>query len=545
MTSQKYEAARGPKALFQNLTQAEIEASLDSGRDWVSPVMEVDLETGTDFNVAALVKNIQTEFIKRHFPMDGDTTGCSISAQLQGRLTPHGAWVDLDVVNLAGFTETEHLNGNASAPVSSRISTNETRKYRFYRLRITAFSASGDAQGADGTPGFNYWEDSDTSSEALDMTPAAYTAPSSPEEIKLLFPPHAPIPAKNTALGEKYPVLVFMKGRGTYQNPNFFADPFTTSTGGTERIVMAALRKGFAVVCVAGVGNNSSMGTVDGYWKEDPEFDGSDNEKVDARVDLKWAIQWIRAYGVDEYHLDPDRIFLWGDDEAGSHALWAAYDGKDVYDKTSSDHLLRHSGQPNLVGARNPEVEWTVMDTTLVGPLESGTTAGSSAATLADATGTANLSLSRWINNKARTAAELEIIGRTPFYITGDVADTSATGAKFTYTDGVASWFVPTYPGPGDDDVTTQLSDAHLYLWALALEAFRQNQRANCPLVNDSVINSEVTLSTDADNAALINTNETTAASSNDAAIAWALKQWGISNPTIEPQATFDFYLIP
>ena len=554
MSAQKNTPDRGPITIVKNLTAAEIQSSLDAGFDWVSEPVYIDVPSGAGSNatIGANFDLFVGEITKRHFPMDGDTTGCTMTGQLEGRRTPNGEWQSIKTFTISSFGATSLTAGDETAQRSSFIFNDGARRL-WVRLRVTAFSDSGDAQGASGTPGFNYIEDANTTSELIPAFPAAYTSGSGDDEgFKLLLPPHSPVQAAKPENGNKYPVLIHIRHQASseYIGSTTYPDPITSSTGITGLIAYRALRRGWAVLCLTTVGNNSDLdsggGRTDGYWKEDPDLGGTNATNIDARVNMKWAVQWVRAYGKDLYDLDPDRVFLWGDYAAGSNALLTAYDGLDEVDANSSDRLLRYSGIPNLVGARNPEVDWTVMDPSLVGPLEDGSSAGQSAASIGTATGAANFSLARIINNKGLTAEKIARISRTPFFVTGDQANTGVVnGGTFAYTDGVASWYVPTYPAPGDDDVDVQYSSAHLYLWAQAVDAFRKKQKGACPFVLDSVINSEVALSTVVSNQGLIDTNESDATTTNDNALQWAESHFGIGTRIIEPQATFDSYIIP
>lgn len=552
MTAQKFSPDRGYIPIVVNLTAEELtaaRATTSAGGYWYSDPIDVSFEMGgAVLGGAAAVRFVGS---KRHFPMDGDTTSCTISVRLQGRQAEGAPWMNASAAAaIAAFTDSSLENGDSNDQRSSfSVNSVASKAFSQYRLCIEGFSDAGDAEGASGTPGYNYLIDESSTVQSytnsdgdIDHTPTAVTSVAQ-ERIRIILPPQAPIPALNQSkYGRKYPTLVICRGTtGPYNNSFPPTAPITTSAN----MEMEALKRGWGVVYMHVPGNNITISSVDAYWKETPSFDGTTASARDARTAIQWAIQWIRAIGVHAYDLDPDRVFLWGEEEGASHALFAAYDLNSAQDVSSDDLLLRQNPFPNVVGARSPDVEFSVMADTLGGPLVDSGDATQAAATLADATGRANFSVSRIINNKALTSDQLTRFSQLPCYVTADVAEATAlNGDTLDYTDGVASWFVPTYPAPGDETVTTQFSEVQTYLWALALRAFSTHQRSQCPLVKDSVINSEETLSTVAANASLITTNETTRASVNKAALQWAENLLGFSAKEVSPQACFDFGII-
>lgn len=84
----------------------------------------------------------------------------------------------------------------------------------------------------------------------------------------------------------------------------------------------------------------------DGLWRAETAAEYIDADNPKAQKDVRWVVQWIRAYA-SQLGVDPRKVILYGSSGGGTVALWSLNGNKQ--DITSSDPVLRQSSVPDMM----------------------------------------------------------------------------------------------------------------------------------------------------------------------------------------------------
>lgn len=511
--------------LFTTLTEAEILATeTNDGVDVPGPWVSVpDSMVGMHYTGSAVGsrKRIMVELRKQGYPVNNET-GMAITFTIEGALHRHGQAEQLGTVSYAAFS-------GDSAQV-------EVDAMPWMRCRVTAYTTNdGGASAADKgyfgqTVEFSY-------------VPSSWTEESEQADSRLYLPRQDPpkvirgaagdnpltkIGTGKRPTGDLYPVLITLtnapSGNVYFSNvslgANFlYQNPLEPANGNADdHIGHWALNRGWAFIGLNTIGRSdthaNNPGLLRTHWRSNVVTNLSGAVPANGtthgytpQIDLKWAIQWVRM-NAERYRLDPDRIFVVGQNDGGALALISAYGHPDRADGDQTLKQLQMSSLPNLVGAIRPDVDWEMMEGTLRCPLQSGTTDGTQAITISNVDFTTYpgtivdghgdlLSPGRFLCSKFQSDAQLRQKGRIPFYISVDnSAKNASTGPQgaakeesVALTETTSTYAKPSLAA---GVLTDQLSCWHgYYMRAAAAELSTQLGDATLPIVRNSVLNIE------------------------------------------------------
>lgn len=531
---------------------------------------------------------------KAHFPMDLDMAGCSITFEIQGRLDEN----DPNVVTLLSLA----CNASTANTVLAQSDGSSTgaanpRSQQHIGLAATQTvtgppalqvgASSVDAVASDDGPALQVFpqmravlhtfQDTGTSPDGdqlkatyrawpintggtlTDYCPVGVTADAT-EGLQVLLPSNAPWVPNGGML--TYPVLVIVKTNATAYNNH----TSIVSGGGNDQVVEAshddarmaydALSRGWAVVSIAATGINITPRSSASAWRHPSLLDYSLGTVHDPRKDVAWAMQWVRTVGQRNFNLNPQMTFLWGEYDAASLVYWHVY-GNGRATRASTTLSLRADDLPNLVGGRNPEVDWTMPANALRCPLLDA--AGTGVATTIAGTSLAQRSANSIVRQLTRNGVD-NLGLQVPFYC---IADGNNTLVAAGTSDALVAGYVPGdswaalspftdtgYYAPTTTTLGTQVNqydNMHCFVLKWAAELVSRRTGHEMPFAQHSHLHVQAAaqLPTAPILVDLVNSSGSESkTAANVLALRWAESIFRISTPQLGPQAVFDVEIL-